>query len=160
MLPHIVFTLLIAVCAARVVTLWPALPERIAVHFDAAGRPNGWSSREGLIGILALQFGLFALIFLSAGGLKWLPDRNLRLPNKDYWLDPQRRDSTFEFIALWLRWFLLLVFGFVSWLTLRALEANLTATPHLEVTNSTMVAFATIAAAMIVGLIGRFAWRG
>ena len=42
---------------------WDRLPARLATHFNAAGQPNGWMTREE-----ALQFGLgitvlFLLIF-------------------------------------------------------------------------------------------------
>ncbi len=36
---------------------YPSLPDVIAVHFDAAGNPNGWSSRGSFI----LSYSLFAL---------------------------------------------------------------------------------------------------
>lgn len=40
---------------------WDRLPARIAVHFDANWRPNGWTSREGARS-LALGMTLFLLV--------------------------------------------------------------------------------------------------
>lgn len=39
--------------------VWDQLPARIATHFNAAGRPNGWMSREG-----SLIFILILLLFM------------------------------------------------------------------------------------------------
>jgi hypothetical protein len=40
---------------------WDRLPARMATHFNAAGQPNGWMTREA-----ALEFGLgFTLLFLA-----------------------------------------------------------------------------------------------
>jgi hypothetical protein len=39
--------------------VWDQLPERMAVHFDANWRPNGFTSREG-----AFQLGLGIMLFM------------------------------------------------------------------------------------------------
>jgi hypothetical protein len=38
---------------------WDRLPTRVAVHFDASFRPDGWTSREG-----ALTLGLLVITFI------------------------------------------------------------------------------------------------
>ncbi len=42
------YTLVLAMLAVWAVALeaWPALPERIPMHFDAAGRPDGWVAKS------------------------------------------------------------------------------------------------------------------
>jgi len=44
---------------------WDRLPMRIAVHFDANWRPNGWTSREGSR-MLALGMTAFLLVVFKA----------------------------------------------------------------------------------------------
>jgi hypothetical protein len=41
--------------------LWDRLPLRMASHFDAAGRANGWMAREAAVG-----FDVFSLVFVTA----------------------------------------------------------------------------------------------
>ena len=75
------------------------LPERVATHFGANGVPNGWMTREGhvhftlLMGLIlpAFVLGIFGLIRLFQG-------KGLNVPNKDYWLSPERRQETLDFI--------------------------------------------------------------
>jgi hypothetical protein len=45
--------------ASRYWQVWDRLPARMATHFDALGRPNGWMSRE-----VALGFMLGVLVFV------------------------------------------------------------------------------------------------
>ena len=50
--------------AAAYLTLrWDAIPDRWAIHWDAAGRPNGWAERTplGVFGPIALAAGVVAL---------------------------------------------------------------------------------------------------
>jgi len=44
--------------------VWDQLPARMATHFNAAGQPNGWMSRE-----VALEFdvGMVAFLIRSCG---------------------------------------------------------------------------------------------
>jgi Protein of unknown function (DUF1648) len=43
--------------------VWDRLPARLAVHFDLAGRPNGWMSRESGLGLVFL---VMAVILAAA----------------------------------------------------------------------------------------------
>lgn len=71
------------------------LPARMASHFDASGRADGWMARDAFL----LTY-LGTLLFVSAtfAGVGWLvrrlPAEMISLPNKDYWLAPGRRADT------------------------------------------------------------------
>lgn len=73
------------------------LPERIASHFDLQGNPNGWMTR-GQLSVFMLAIGLFMpfslLGTMAAIGWGWLPAKYLNLPNREYWLAPERRPAT------------------------------------------------------------------
>jgi hypothetical protein len=53
---------------------WEQLPARMAVHFDAAWQPNGYTTREGAVemglGILAVMLSLFTVAGLIAEAVK------------------------------------------------------------------------------------------
>jgi hypothetical protein len=38
----------------KLLSAWDQLPDRVAVHFDAAMQPNGWSSKRGLAAIVLI----------------------------------------------------------------------------------------------------------
>ncbi len=93
--------LLLALCAVGQ-GLWQysRLPARVMSHFDAAGRANGWMSRDTFlgwqIGTLVFIAALFeGLVLLQAR----LPREFINLPHRDYWLAPQRRESTDAWIS-------------------------------------------------------------
>jgi hypothetical protein len=75
------------------------LPERVPTHFDAAGRADGWSTRTGF----ALELGGLSLflcgLFGALGALvARLPTSLVNLPNRDYWLAPERRAESLRAI--------------------------------------------------------------
>ncbi|HEY3818034.1 MAG TPA: DUF1648 domain-containing protein [Polyangiaceae bacterium] len=77
------------------------LPERVATHFGADGVPNGWMSRDdATTTYLALVIGLNLLFFLIALSLGALPSSMVNIPNRDYWLAPERRDDTVRKMAV------------------------------------------------------------
>jgi uncharacterized membrane protein len=85
----------------------PQLPARVAVHFDASGRPDGWSDRESFVRTTWIMNSLLILLFVGmATALTRLPVRLFNLPHREFWLAPAHADTTRVTIAGWL-----LVFG-------------------------------------------------
>lgn len=77
-----------------------SLPERVASHFNAAGEPNGWMSKNAFFAFEIVLYGLVVgLILLVPLGLRRLPVRFINLPNRDYWLAPERRAQTVQTLA-------------------------------------------------------------
>jgi uncharacterized membrane protein len=129
-LPLALSLLLIAGFAIHVTSVMDALPERVASHFDGAGRPNGFQSRDGFLWIsLAMSLGLFATLSVTASWVRRIPNGLLNFPNKDYWLTAERRDAAITRFAVFLDWF-----GFATLIVTTAawelaLQANLTRAP-------------------------------
>ena len=83
LLPLLGFIALAGLLAWR----WPLLPERLATHFDALGRPNGWTPKPAIpyvvLGVPLTLWGMFLLItrtssrHLPALGALLVPFRNL-----------------------------------------------------------------------------------
>ncbi len=117
------------------------LPARVASHFDGAGRPNGWMSRDGLVlwqCVLLLALG--ALFGVGGRLLAVTPNGLINLPNKNYWLAPERRAESVAFLTGWLRWvgagtlaFLMGVFQFSVQANLR--RGRLDSMPFLVATG-------------------------
>jgi uncharacterized membrane protein len=84
---------------------WPQLPLRVASHFNARGQPDGYMPREAFFTDLALLGGGFiVLLLLTPALLRLLPSNLINMPNRDYWLAPERRNESFGYIAIWFGW--------------------------------------------------------
>ena len=124
----IVFVVLMAAVAAFIVATSDSLPERVASHFDGAGAPNGYMTREGYRTFM-LIFGI-ALPLLVAAVIGWLPrlaPSAVNIPNRTYWLAPERREETVNILAAYaLRLGILMVvfLAGIHWLVLRANAAQ------------------------------------
>jgi uncharacterized membrane protein len=99
------------------------LPSHVAVHFDAGGAATSFMSSS--------QYRLFILVFAIAlpivlvATLRSVYSRakNFNLPNREYWLAPQRIDRTRSFLVAHGVWFGTLftgLMGFMHWLVLDA----------------------------------------
>jgi len=79
---------------------WNSAPARVPSHFDASGRPNAWASRDEMFFLqVGVTLGLAALFIGIPRLLKSAPASMINLPNKGYWLSPERRDETMERLA-------------------------------------------------------------
>jgi hypothetical protein len=122
--------LLLVVLVAAAVFIWlsdASLPPVVASHFVSGGRANGFMPRGAYLGLmLATAVGMPLILSLVTGGItRLLPDRFINLPNRDYWLAPERRQQTFDYLAdQGYRFAILLCafFCFMHWLVIRANE--------------------------------------
>ena len=155
--PIIVFVLLCLGLAGTAAYYLPVLPERLATHFDAAGRANGWSDHAGLVESVSALVVIMAAIFLGGGLIGRIPDRLINLPNKGYWLAPERRDQALAFLRDWLRWFIVLTLAMLTLIIGMALRANLAAPPELSGYATWVIAcYVVLVLAMLLTLFRRF----
>jgi serine/threonine-protein kinase len=156
---HAALVLFVTICSALALEAahyLPLVPDPLASHFDFSGRPDGWSSHFEMIAILILLVLLFVAIFSSTFFLESVPDRFINLPNKTYWLAPERREATLLYVSGWLRWFLVLTLALLTLVFGLAFRANLSAPPQLSGAVIWMLLFyLAAAAAMVVALVVR-----
>ena len=89
---------LITLAAVQVIYYYPQMPEVVASHFDGRGVPNGWSSRNVFFAIYLFMLALLVGIFIFIP--RWSERRigfSLKIPNRDYWLAPERLQQTRTF---------------------------------------------------------------
>jgi uncharacterized membrane protein len=85
---------------------YPLLPRVVASHFDQHGFSNGWQSKQAFFGIFAGMTVLAAfLIFGLPATIGIMPLRLINLPHKDYWLGPEQRAASLQFLNAWFAWF-------------------------------------------------------
>lgn len=83
----------------------PRLPERVASHFDLAGRPDGWMS-QGAFALVYAALELFVgLVFVGVVELTLrAPKQWINVPHREHWLAPEREAATRATIARDLAW--------------------------------------------------------
>ena len=103
-----------------------SLPPVVASHFASGGDANGFMPRSAYIGLmLFLTMFVPLLLALVHDSMRFVPPRFFSLPNREYWLAPERAAETFAFFDHHGRYFsaLLAIFlCFVHWLVVRANE--------------------------------------
>jgi hypothetical protein len=132
--PCLIFAALLGGVALFLFATVDQLPDVVATHFDGRGRPNGWMTRRGYLAFsLAFDVGLPLLVAAAIGLAPRRWPRHVSLPNRDYWLAPERRAATLGFLAAHACWLgcLMTLFGAaVHWVILAAHAA---ASPALAV---------------------------
>jgi uncharacterized membrane protein len=96
-------TVLLAV--VRVAMTWSELPPTMASHFGASGQPDSWQSRDGFFLAFGGLTGFTMLVLLTVPlWLRGLPTNLINLPNRDYWLVPERKDETLARMGGFMNW--------------------------------------------------------
>lgn len=105
-LPKLIFVLLALYAVVHFASVYPELPGVVASHFDGRGRPNGWQTKQSFFTVFA---GVTVLCVVFGFGLASLigamPMRLINLPNKQYWLAPEHREETLEWLKAYFGWF-------------------------------------------------------
>lgn len=100
-----VFVLLSVACVAHALWYYPRLPEQVAHHFGASGQPDAWGSKAQFLVVYLVTVGVMAATFLGFGLLMpKIPNSAINLPNKNYWLAPERRQQTLDYVLPWFLW--------------------------------------------------------
>ncbi len=95
---HTIFTVLIITAIVQTIYYYPLLPNTVASHFDGLDDPNGWSSKLVFFLIYAGVLLLTTFIFIAIPArLAKRVGKGLKIPNKSYWLAPERIHDTIQF---------------------------------------------------------------
>jgi uncharacterized membrane protein len=129
-------TLLVALLAAGAAILYATagmLPPVVASHFDLAGYANGTMSRSHyLLFISLIMLGVPLLVAELNIVLSRFAPRLTRIPARDYWLAPERRDETLASIAASGGFIASLIAAFVISLHLLVVQANARTPPRID----------------------------
>jgi hypothetical protein len=151
--------ILAVLAAGFVIATSAGLPAVVASHFAGGGQADGFMTGTGyVVFMLAMMAGLATLF----GGLPWLlrrlPTSLINMPNRDYWLAPERKAASLDELDGRLRWFacaLLVFMSYVHYLVVQANEARPPMLPEREFILG-LVAFGVVAIAWMAALMIRF----
>ncbi|MFT3868906.1 MAG: DUF1648 domain-containing protein [Nibricoccus sp.] len=135
------------------------LPARVASHFDAAGRANGWMDNSSYLLFIAILGGVFPLVVPAiCYCTRFLPDEMHNIPNRAHWLAPERRDATHAYLFRHSLWLASASLCFVTAVHLAVVQANRPGTAHLQPTVivPVLVGFVTAVIIWIIGLFRHF----
>src|SRR4051794_14764693 len=118
------------------------LPERVASHFGLHGQANGWMSKQAdLLFFTGIGLGLPLLVLGLSYTARFFPNDLFNLPHKDYWLAPERRQESVEYVFRHSLWTASLTLFFLTWVNVLTIMANTQPVPTL----STAALFAGLA---------------
>ena len=120
------------------------LPPQMASHFNASGEADGWMSTEAYLRFIALfGAGLPLLWVVIPQTFRYLPAQFLNMPNRDYWLAPERREETNSYLIRHFLWF-------------GSMQVGLAGGIHLVVYQANQSTPARMASGLMLGLLGLF----
>jgi uncharacterized membrane protein len=116
------FALNVAVSLASALVL----PTAVAIHFGPGGQPDQWTCRRAAIifHLIIISFTLAMLLGVTVI-MKWLPRGLVSLPNRDYWLAPDRAADTRARLQGNMAWFGAGLLGLLLAAQALTIEANL-----------------------------------
>jgi uncharacterized membrane protein len=156
-LSRIILAFLVIGLVGQILYYYPNLPDRMASHFNGAGEPDGWMSRQNFLifeaVILLLIIAEFSLLPLL---IEKMPASLINLPNKTHWLSETNRNATFAVIRQYFEWFsvgLLALFIAVNEMVFRA---NLNKQPLSNSIWIVLIVFLFLVGIWLVKFILRF----
>ncbi len=76
------------------------LPQTVAIHFGSGGIPDSWAGSEANLAIsIVLYLFLMAMFVAIPQTLKYIPLHLISLPNREYWLAEERKESSLRQIG-------------------------------------------------------------
>lgn len=124
--------MLLVLMALQAAWYWGRMPARIASHFDGPGHPNGWTTRAGMLGftlfLVAVQGSAF---FLLPKLLRFIPNW-INIPNRGYWLAPERRAASLVALERWMNGLGAGIFALLLLANELVYRANLKPEPRLD----------------------------
>lgn len=118
--------IIVEVCVATfILSTTGNLPEHIASHFDGAGSPNAFMSQRGyVIFMLVFATGIPALVVGGIAAALRLAPNSINIPNREYWLAPERKPETIRFLTRHMAWLGTLFAGFIAYVHWLLMQAN------------------------------------
>lgn len=101
--PYLIAGIAVVGFIIRAMYWYPILPDTVAIHFGFDGIANNWSNKLDFMFIIGGVMLFLTLVFFGLTLLiRKIPDSMINLPNKEYWLSPERRNSTLDAMVLFL----------------------------------------------------------
>jgi uncharacterized membrane protein len=157
-IPWIIFALALLFATLYLARTVPNLPPLVASHFNGAGHPSAYMTR-GFYTKFTLAFGLgLPVAMVALLSLVYSRAGDVRLPNRDYWLAPERIAQTRARLVnsgAWLGSLTVAMVCYAHWLVL---VAHRSVPPHFSnrLLFGGLLAFSLITGGLLVALLSAF----
>ncbi len=152
-----VFTILLLLCLGHAAYYYPLLPDRVASHFGASGQPDAWSSKGSFVMTCLVVVAFIAVLFPGIGLIvRKMPAGMINLLNKDYWLSPERKEETIDFLSRQFLWFGSATLLLLLEMTHQAFRVHLGEASALDHPIANIMIYAVFSLLWSIGLIVKF----
>jgi uncharacterized membrane protein len=152
-LPNSIFVVLVVVAAVQLNYYAQRLPDMVGSHFGASGFASTWQTKAAFLCVELMIIVLATIISFGVPRLiAVMPASAINLPNKDFWLSPERREETLLFLRAQMAWFGCALLAFLLLVMELVFRANLQTPPRLNT--------ATLVRALIAFVAASAAWTG
>jgi uncharacterized membrane protein len=124
-----------------------ALPDRIATHFDAAGRPNGWGSPAMLLLLPVVAVALYVAMTVVAR----FPSA-FNYPVRVTAENRGRLEQTTLYMIAWLKTELACLFAYLQWFIIQAARTGQGRLNPLLMPAAIFIIFGTIAVCFVAAV--------
>lgn len=156
----VVFVIISLACVAHALWYYPRLPEQVAHHFGATGEPDAWGHKTQFLVVYLVTVGVMVVTFLGLGlALPKIPNSAINLPNKDYWLAPERRQQTLDYMLPWFLWLGSLTMLLLLDIFHQSFQVHLGKATKLNHFWITMGAYLAVTTAWCIAIYRRFSKR-
>lgn len=109
------------------------LPDRMAIHFNAFGQADGWGYKRQFFIFYGAIAAVMSLLFWGLPLLiRLVPEALINLPNKDYWLAPERKKQTLDRLSDQMLFTGCMALLLLDGILFLVIKTNLSATPVLQ----------------------------
>ena len=92
---RIIFVVALLICVVEMFRLWGISPQQMAAHFNAQGDPDRFVTKPEFFWFQIQTLFIVVLVSLPLQVLLLVVPPNLiNMPNREYWLAPERREET------------------------------------------------------------------
>jgi uncharacterized membrane protein len=152
-LPKLIYVLLAAAGLIYFSLLYPQLPDPMASHFNASGAATAWMPKSGFFMLIVIVTLASAVpVFLVPRSMAKLSNDKINLPNKEYWLAPERRSETMQYLGIQMGWFGCALLALLLCGLYNAVAANFRPDHHFD-SGSFYVVLGAFLAFIIVWLV-------
>ena len=123
------FLFLVFLSVLHMAFYYPQMPDTLASHFNISGKADSWAGKDLFFLTYAGVVAVIAILFLGSRVIMAkVPAALISLPNKKYWLAPERKLETRSYISVQMTWFGCVSLAFLIGCMHLVIRVNLTGT--------------------------------
>ena len=148
---RIFYGIVILVCLLEMARLWNIAPEQMAAHFNIQGDPDRFVPKAQFFWFEIQTFLIVILVSLPLQFLFLvLPPSLINMPNREYWLAPERRAETLGCLSS----FGAMLFGVILLVIQAAFEISVYANLQTPIVfNAPLMTVIMVSSMILIGLM-------